>query len=83
MTWDSPADVEAYIDRLQKSAEKITSENRKLRKIHGNVASKVAALLGTDLLRSQDKWKDLVREIRAIMDALEAQGYKIILIINI
>lgn len=33
-------------------------------------------LIGTDLLKNQEKWKEGVREIRGIMDALEAQGYK-------
>ncbi len=54
-------------------------ENRKLRKIHSNISAKVAQLLGMDLLRNQEKWKEGVREIRAIMDNLEAQGYKSIL----
>ena len=76
MTWDNPADVEVYIDKLQKSAERITTENRKLRKIHSNIATKVGQLLGTDLLRNQEKWKEGVRDIRGIMDTLEAQGYK-------
>lgn len=76
VTWDNPVDVEIYIDKLQKAAEKITMENRKLRKIHTNIGAKVAQLLGTDLLRNQEKWRDGVREIRGIMDNLEAQGYK-------
>jgi dynein heavy chain 2 len=80
VTWDNPVDVEVYIDKLQKSAEKITTENRKLRKIHSNIAAKVGQLLATDLLRNQEKWKEGVREIRGIMDTLEAQGYKSIFI---
>ena len=41
VTWDNPAVLEAYITRLQAAAERITSENRRLRKCHGLMADKV------------------------------------------
>ena len=41
VTWDNPPELEAYIDKLQAAADKLTSENRRLRKCHHNISDKV------------------------------------------
>jgi hypothetical protein len=41
ITWDNPEELESYIERLQAAAERLTSENRKLRKAHMVVCDKV------------------------------------------
>lgn len=41
VTWDNPPELEAYIDKLQAAADKLTSENRRLRKYHQNINDKV------------------------------------------
>ena len=66
--------MEAYIDKLQAAAERITTENRKLRKYHNMIGERVSQLMSIDLLRHQEKWKEGVKEIRNIMDSLENQG---------
>lgn len=77
VTWSNPAEVESYIEKLQQAAERITSENRKLRKYHSVIGEKVVQLMNVDLLRYQEKWKELAKEIKGIMDNLEnQQGYK-------
>ena len=43
VTWDNPPELEAYIDKLQAAADKLTSENRRLRKYHHNICDKVRA----------------------------------------
>lgn len=45
VTWDNPLELEAYIDKLQAAADKLTSENRRLRKCHYNIRDKVEYLL--------------------------------------
>ena len=45
VTWDNPLELEAYIDKLQAAADKLTSENRRLRKCHYNISDKVWYLL--------------------------------------
>lgn len=45
VTWDNPLELEAYIDKLQAAADKLTSENRRLRKCHYNISDKVEYLL--------------------------------------
>ena len=41
VTWDNPLELEAYIDKLQSAAQRLTSENRRLRKCHQNISDKV------------------------------------------
>eukprot|EP00051_Salpingoeca_urceolata_P021875 m.349048 g.349048 ORF g.349048 m.349048 type:complete len:4259 (-) comp19881_c0_seq4:199-12975(-) len=75
ITWDNPKDVEEYVTQLQAAAERLTTENRKLRKYHGVFAERVVTLMDTDLLRNQDKWKEGLHELRAHIAHLEAQGF--------
>lgn len=41
ITWDNPRELEAYIQKLQAAAERLSTENRKLRKWHTNFIQKV------------------------------------------
>lgn len=41
ITWDNPRELEAYIQKLQAAAERLSTENRKLRKWHTNFIEKV------------------------------------------
>ena len=41
VTWDKPEELEAYIQKVQSAANRLTSENRRLRKCHLTVADKV------------------------------------------
>lgn len=41
VTWDNPKEVENYITKLQIVAEKLTTDNRKLRKCHMMMIEKV------------------------------------------
>lgn len=41
VTWDNPKEVEQYITKLQIVAEKLTTDNRKLRKCHNVMIDKV------------------------------------------
>lgn len=41
ITWDNPKELEAYIQKLQAAAERLSTENRKLRKWHTNFIQKV------------------------------------------
>ena len=48
---------EQYVDRLQRAADRLSAENRNLRKVHEKLGSEVVALMCTDLLKSKDRWK--------------------------
>jgi dynein heavy chain 2 len=73
ITWDNPDELEDYIQRLQAAADRLTSENRRLRKSHFVVCDKVQTLMSVDLLRQQQKWKDGLMEIRHLMANLVQQ----------
>ncbi len=64
ITWDNPEDLERYIQQLQAAAEKLSTENRKLRKLHQRISDLSVTLMNLDLLRQQQKWKENLLEIR-------------------
>ncbi|CAK8696967.1 unnamed protein product [Clavelina lepadiformis] len=67
ITWDRPEDLEEYISKLQAAADKLTMENRRLRKQHTVICDKMLSLMSVDLLRNQQRWKDSLSEIRKII----------------
>ncbi|KFP56623.1 Cytoplasmic dynein 2 heavy chain 1, partial [Cariama cristata] len=73
ITWDNPRELEAYIQKLQAAAERLSTENRKLRKWHTNFIEKVISLMNIDLLRQQQRWKDGLQELRTGFASLESQ----------
>ncbi|GIY28883.1 cytoplasmic dynein 2 heavy chain 1 [Caerostris darwini] len=75
VTWDDEAGLDAYIRRLQQSVERLSKENRMLRKQHFVVGEMVIKLMNTDLLRLQQSWKDILVEIRSIFLKLQEQGF--------
>ncbi|KAM4627347.1 cytoplasmic dynein 2 heavy chain 1 [Polymixia lowei] len=76
ITWDNPKELEVYITKLQSAAEKLSTENRKLRKWHTDFTEKVVTLMNVDLLRHQQRWKDGLQELRTGFATLEAQGFR-------
>ncbi|KAF1521633.1 Cytoplasmic dynein 2 heavy chain 1, partial [Eudyptes sclateri] len=76
ITWDNPRELEAYIQKLKAAAERLSTENRKLRKWHTNFIEKVISLMNIDLLRQQQRWKDGLQELRTGFASLESQGFK-------
>ncbi|KAK5608849.1 Cytoplasmic dynein 2 heavy chain 1 [Crenichthys baileyi] len=76
ITWDNPKELEVYITKLQSAAEKLSFENRKLRKWHTDFIDKVVTLMNVDLLRHQQRWKDGLQELRTGFATLEAQGFR-------
>uniref|UniRef100_A0A7M5UV62 Cytoplasmic dynein 2 heavy chain 1 n=1 Tax=Clytia hemisphaerica TaxID=252671 RepID=A0A7M5UV62_9CNID len=77
VTWDNPKEVEQYITKLQIVAEKLTTDNRKLRKCHNVMIEKIVQLMGIDLLRHQTRWKDGLMEMRQTINNLVEQGFKL------
>uniref|UniRef100_A0A8B9KZF7 Cytoplasmic dynein 2 heavy chain 1 n=1 Tax=Astyanax mexicanus TaxID=7994 RepID=A0A8B9KZF7_ASTMX len=75
--WENTKELELYISRLQNAAEKLSAENRKLRKWHTNFIDKVGVLMGVDLLRQQQRWKDGLQELRTGFATLESQGIRV------
>uniref|UniRef100_A0A673TLY6 Dynein cytoplasmic 2 heavy chain 1 n=1 Tax=Suricata suricatta TaxID=37032 RepID=A0A673TLY6_SURSU len=73
ITWDNPEELEGYIQKLQNAAQRLATENRKLRKWHTIFSEKVVVLMNIDLLRQQQRWKDGLQELRTGLASVEAQ----------
>ena len=67
--------MQAYIEKLKQHVEHLARQNNKLAGYHKKVQAKVIELMGTDLLRQQTKWKDMLKEIRQIMTQVEQDGF--------
>ncbi|XP_061923239.1 dynein cytoplasmic 2 heavy chain 1 isoform X1 [Entelurus aequoreus] len=76
ITWNNPKELEMYISKLQSATEKLSTENRKLRKWHTDFIDKVVTLMNVDLLRHQQRWKEGLQELRTGFSTLEAQGFR-------
>ncbi|XP_073674385.1 cytoplasmic dynein 2 heavy chain 1-like [Garra rufa] len=76
ITWENPKELEQYINKLQSAAERLSTENRKLRKWHTDFTDKVVNLMGVDLLRQQQRWKDGLQDLRTGFATLESQGFR-------
>lgn len=74
VTWDDPKELEQFVSRLQLSADKLTSENRKLRQFHVLILEQVSKLMGIDLIKNQIKWKEGINNIRAIINTAYDNG---------
>lgn len=71
ITWSNPEGCQEYVDALQKGAETLAGENRKLRKMHLRLAEDVVSLMNIDLLRQRDAWKSRWTGMRDVMTQLE------------
>lgn len=76
VSWSSPSELEQYIERLQAAADKLTNDNRKLRKYHEIIIDQVQNLSNVDLVRNQQKYKDILNIIRNIIQSVEDSGIK-------
>ena len=43
ITWSDPNQLEAYVQQLHATAERLTQENRKLRQVHTSIGEQVRA----------------------------------------
>jgi dynein heavy chain 2 len=76
VTWENPKDLEIYVAKLQASADKLTTENRKLRKYHNMIVDHILNLLSIDLVKHQYRWKDEINSIRSIIDSAMNGGIR-------
>ncbi|XP_075248310.1 cytoplasmic dynein 2 heavy chain 1-like [Convolutriloba macropyga] len=76
VTWDDPENLEQYIEQLQKAAETLSLQNRRLRKAHFALVDKVAELYDIDLLKREQHWRDTLKQCRKYFEEIESEGYK-------
>ena len=73
LTWSTPSECESYIKVLQEAAEKLSSENRSLRKAHESLCAQTLALMSVDLHRQGDLWKSKWRAIKEKMNSIRSR----------
>ncbi|KAF2362508.1 ATPase dynein-related AAA domain [Trinorchestia longiramus] len=76
VTWSNTAELDDYIKSLKAATHRLARENKELAKCHLMIKQRVLTLMNTDLLRRQDKWKELLKEMRSIMHQLSEKGFK-------
>lgn len=57
ITWSNTNDCQEYVMLLQKGAEVLSLENRRLRRLHMAMVDEVITLMSIDLLRQKTRWK--------------------------
>ena len=61
ITWDNPEQLTRYISTLRAAADKLKTENLKLRRHHSTIQQIVCSLMNTDLLREPQKWNEQIQ----------------------
>ena len=70
VTWQNPAQVEDYIQKVQKAASDLMTENRKLRKVHFTLIDQISDLQNIDLLRHRQMWKQRLDSIKRTLEEI-------------
>ncbi|CAM9203957.1 unnamed protein product, partial [Ectocarpus fasciculatus] len=73
VTWSNPVECENYVERLQRAADTLSMENRRLRKVHASLSSLVSGIMSIDLLRQRDRWKTHWAHIREVVNGIQAK----------
>eukprot|EP00056_Hartaetosiga_gracilis_P017754 m.8317 g.8317 ORF g.8317 m.8317 type:complete len:4146 (-) comp6080_c0_seq1:66-12503(-) len=72
--WKNMDQLDTFIVQLQQAANKLTTENRKLRQKHQLFEGKVLQLMNIDLLKQQGTWKEAFAFFRSTCTQLSSQG---------
>lgn len=73
VTWTNQVESENYIRALQEAAEKLSTENRWLRRVHENLMAQTASLMSLDLLRQTDLWKGRWKAMKEKMQVVKGK----------
>ncbi|XP_063823750.1 cytoplasmic dynein 2 heavy chain 1-like [Ostrinia nubilalis] len=74
--WNDTDHLAKYTDDLKRIVLKLESQNTYLTNQHIAIRNIVESLLDTELLAQQSEWKKKIKDIRDIIEKVEANGYK-------
>ncbi|GBP43431.1 Cytoplasmic dynein 2 heavy chain 1 [Eumeta japonica] len=74
--WSNIEQVTNYSDKLKRAVAKLESQNSYLTNEHIAIRKIVETLLNTDLLSKQGEWKKKMKDVRGIIEKVDAEGYK-------
>ncbi|XP_046395709.1 cytoplasmic dynein 2 heavy chain 1 [Ischnura elegans] len=75
VTWSDTAAVSNYLNQLKSAVDRLSKENNRLAAYHLEIQEKAIALMSTDLLHQQHKWKEAISEVRSTMNHVENLGF--------
>eukprot|EP00760_Papus_ankaliazontas_P016261 PhM_4_TR16775/c0_g1_i1/m.22691/K10414/DYNC2H, DNCH2; dynein heavy chain 2, cytosolic len=64
ITWNNAIEAEGHVRRLQSASESLTTESRRIRSVHQDLANRVIDLMNIDLVKTPDKWQRKFNEMR-------------------
>ncbi|XP_063374788.1 cytoplasmic dynein 2 heavy chain 1 isoform X3 [Cydia amplana] len=74
--WNDEHQLRNYTDKLKSAVFQLESQNTYLTSQHIAIRGIVETLMDTELLAKQAEWKKKIKNIRDIIEAVEANGYK-------
>ncbi|XP_053600523.1 cytoplasmic dynein 2 heavy chain 1 [Plodia interpunctella] len=74
--WDDVEQIANYTNKLKTQVLKLETQNSYLTGQHLAIRNIVETLLDTELITQQSEWKKLIKDIRDIIENVEANGYK-------
>jgi dynein heavy chain 2, cytosolic len=73
VTWDSPEQLERYIEVLQSTTDELLKKNRRLRDVHDVMSQRAIRLVDTSLARQRQLWKDILQDMRKSFESVEIE----------
>ncbi|XP_060800611.1 cytoplasmic dynein 2 heavy chain 1 [Amyelois transitella] len=73
--WDDLEQIANYTNKLKEQVLKLESQNSYLTSQHLAIRKIVEELMDTELLAQQSEWKKHIKDIRDIIEKVEANGY--------
>ncbi|KAJ3309792.1 Cytoplasmic dynein 2 heavy chain 1 [Boothiomyces sp. JEL0838] len=69
--WTNIQEIDNFVSKIQQQSNLLTTENTKLKKFHSIIMDHVKTLLGTDLVKNQHVWKEILNSIRQILNTVQ------------
>nr|CAI5869008.1 unnamed protein product [Callosobruchus analis] len=76
VSWGEERSVEKYVETLKTVVEKLSKQNNMLTNYHNQAMEKIFSLREVDLIKEYSKWKDVAKQVRNILNQVEAKGFK-------
>ncbi|KAJ3270644.1 Cytoplasmic dynein 2 heavy chain 1 [Terramyces sp. JEL0728] len=69
--WTNHQEIDSFVSKIQQQSNLLTAENTKLKKYHSIIIDHVKTLIGTDLVKNQHAWKEILNSIRQILNTVQ------------
>jgi dynein heavy chain 2, cytosolic len=79
VTWSDPKRCADFVEGLQRAADRLAAQNRRLRGVHARLCEEVASLMSIDMVRERDSWRSKWASCKEfiISGVVKAGGYSL------